>query len=195
MTENLRILMADEQEKPKEGELELDNSGAGKKKKMIIIIIAVVVLLGGGAAGYFFFMGDDTSASQEQLDAALDSESGDGQAAPVDSGAQVGTALYVPMPRPFRFNVPGAARDRFVEIRVQLLVRGGDNEENAKMHIPLIESTLLGIFSQANADDLSTSAGKVSLKQKSLAAVQKIMTDVEGNKTIEKVLFTGFVMQ
>ena len=152
----------------------------------------MVVILGGGAGAYFFFMGDDTS--QAQLDAALDS-SGEAVAAKVDSGAKLGSALYVPMPRPFRFNVPGAARDRFVEIRVQLLVRGGDNEENAKMHIPLIESTLLSIFSQANADDLATSAGKTSLKQQSLAAVQKIMTDVEGDKTIEKVLFTGFVMQ
>jgi len=185
--------MADEKEKAAEGELELDNSG--KKKKMIIIIIAVVVLLAGGGAGYFFFMGgSDSGTSQELSDATLDAESGD-EAAKADTGAKVGSALYVPMPRPFRFNVPGAARDRFVEIRVQLLVRGGDNEENAKMHIPLIESTLLGVFSQANADDLATSAGKTSLKQKSLAAVQKIMTDVEGNKTVETVLFTGFVMQ
>jgi flagellar FliL protein len=179
--------MADEKENGKEDELELDTSG--KKKKMMIIIIAVVILLGGGVGAYFFFIaGDDTS--QAQLDAALDSE-----VVKAESGAKLGSALYVPMPRPFRFNIAGATRDRFVEIRVQLLVRGGDNEENAKMHIPLIESTLLGIFSQANADDLATSAGKTSLKQKSLAAVQKSMTDVEGDKTIEKVLFTGFVMQ
>ena len=50
------------------------------------------------------------------------------------------------MPRPFRFNIPGATRDRFIEIRVQLLVRGADNEENAKMHIPLIESTFIEYF-------------------------------------------------
>ncbi len=179
--------MADE--KAKEGELELDNSV--KKKKMLFIVIAVVVLLGAGT-GYFFFMADnDSQTSSELLDETLDSA----EQAEVDSGTKVGSALYVPMPRPFRFNVPGAARDRFVEIRVQLLVRGGDNEENAKMHIPLIESTLLSIFSQENADDLATSAGKASLKQKSLAAVQKIMTDIEGEKTVEKVLFTGFVMQ
>ncbi|WP_019027022.1 flagellar basal body-associated protein FliL [Colwellia piezophila] len=184
--------MADEKENGKEDELELDNSG--KKKKIIIIIIAVVVLLGGGVGAYLFFMGG-SGASQAELDAALDSGSGEAHVVEADSGAQVGSALYVPMPRPFRFNVPGAARDRFVEIRVQLLVRGSDNEENAKMHIPLIESTLLGVFSRANADDLATSAGKTSLKQKSLAAVQKIMTEVEGNKTVEKVLFTGFVMQ
>jgi len=182
--------MADE--KDKEADLELD--GSGKKKKMIIIIVAVVVLLGAAGGGYFFFMGGD-SASQEQLDSALDSESSSSESKEPQEGAQIGTALYVPMPRPFRFNVPGAARDRFVEIRVQLLVRGGENEENAKMHVPLIESTLLGVFSRANADDLATSAGKEALKQQSLAAVQKMMTDVEGDKTIEKVLFTGFVMQ
>jgi flagellar FliL protein len=99
------------------------------------------------------------------------------------------------LPRPFRFNVPGAARDRFVEIRVQLLVRGGDNEETTKKHIPLLESTLLGVFSKANADDLATSAGKTSLKQQSLTEVQAVMKDISGQPTVEKVLFTGFVMQ
>ena len=185
--------MADE--KGKEAELEID--GGGKKKKMMIIIIAVVVLLAGGG-GYFFFMGDDSSAPAAQTGSVDGGESSDGggdSGGSESSGAQVGTALYVPMPRPFRFNVPGAARDRFVEIRVQLLVRGGDNEENAKMNVPLIESTLLNIFSQGNADDLATSAGKEALKQQSLAAVQLVMKDLEGNETVEKVLFTGFVMQ
>lgn len=180
--------MADE--KSKEDELEID--GGGKKKKMMIIIIAVVVLLAGGG-GYFFFMGGDSSSATEQTSSdGEDESSGDGDEA---GGAHIGTALYVPMPRPFRFNVPGAARDRFVEIRVQLLVRDSDNEENAKMNIPLIESTLLNIFSQGNADDLSTSAGKEALKQQSLAAVQLVMKDLEGHETVEKVLFTGFVMQ
>jgi flagellar FliL protein len=182
--------MADEKDK----ELELDKPG--KSKKMIIIIAAVVVLAAAGGGAYFFMGGD--SVSQEQLDAELDGESaGDGTEgeASEEATASTGSALYVPMPRPFRFNVPGAARDRFVEIRVQLLVRGSDNEEAAKKHVPLIESTLLAVFSQSNADDLGTSAGKTSLKQKSLAEVHKVMKDVEGKNVVEKVLFTGFVMQ
>jgi flagellar FliL protein len=190
--------MADGKKNDAETELELDSSGKSKKKMFIIIaVVVVVVVLLGGIGGYFLFMGGDSSADQAKMDAALNSDSGDGTTATVsaDSGAQLGSALYVPMPRPFRFNVPGAVRDRFVEIRVQLLVRGSDNEENSKMHIPLIESTLLGVFSQANSDDLATSAGKTSLKQKALVAVQQIMTDIEGDKTVEKILFTGFVMQ
>lgn len=177
-----------------EKELELDNSG--KKKKLIIIAIVAILLIGGGAAA-FFMMGSGDEMTQAELDATLDSGSDAEMAGDESAGgnAELGTALYVPMPRPFRFNVPGAARDRFVEIRVQLLVRGADNEEVAKKHLPLIESTLLAVFSQSNADDLATSAGKTALKQKSLTEVHKMMKDVEGSKVVEKVLFTGFVMQ
>ena len=177
-----------------ENELELDDSG--KKKKMIMIIALVVVLAAAGAGAFFFLGGSEDAVSDAQLDAALDSgDSETDSPGLVQEGSKLGTALYVPMPRPFRFNVPGAARDRFVEIRAQLLVRGSDNEETAKKHVPLIESTLLGVFSQANADDLATSAGKASLKQKSLAEVQKTMKEMTDRKVVEQVLFTGFVMQ
>jgi flagellar protein FliL len=187
---------ANEKDKKAEADTELElEGGGGKKKKMLIIIIAVVVLLAGGGGAFFFMGGSDET--EQAMDAALDSGAQPTEAAEgeVAAGTSAGSALYVPMPRPFAFNIPGSARDRFVEIRVQLLVRGSDNEETAKKNVPLIESTLLAVFSQSNADDLATSAGKTSLKQKSLAAVQQEMVDISGNKIIEQVLFTGFVMQ
>ncbi|MGB2742279.1 MAG: flagellar basal body-associated protein FliL [Cognaticolwellia sp.] len=176
-----------------ENELQLDSSA--KKKKLIIIIAIVLVLVIGGGAAAFFMMGGEDEVSQADMDAALDSGSTTEMTETANSDEKFGSALYVPMPRPFRFNVPGAVRDRFVEIRVQLLVRGSDNEEAAKKHVPLIENTLLAVFSQSNADDLATSAGKTALKQRSLVEVQTIMTEVEGSAVVEKVLFTGFVMQ
>lgn len=175
-----------------EKELEMDNSG--KKKKLIIIIAIVVILLVGGG-GAFLMLGGEGEVSQAEIDATLNSDSTSKKTETTGANAELGSAIYIPMPRPFRFNAPGSARDRFVEIRVQLLVRGAENEEAAKKHVPLIESTLLTVFSQSNADDLGTSAGKTSLKQKSLVAVQKIMTEVEDSDIVEKVLFTGFVMQ
>lgn len=175
-----------------ENDLQLDK---GKSKKKLIIIIAAVVVLVLGGAGAFFFLGGDSDVSEAEMAAALDSSDPVGASEVSSAPAGTGSALYVPMPRPFRFNVPGAARDRFVEIRVQLLVRGSDNEEEAKKHVPLIESTILNVFSQANADDLATSAGKTSLKQLTLVEVQKVMKDISGKNIIEQVLFTGFVMQ
>ena len=174
-------------------ELQIEEGKKGKGK-LIIIIALVVVLLGGGAGAYFFlFAGDSTEEVAEGEAAApaeeAAAEGGEGGA------ANMGTALYVGMPRPFVFNVPGSGRDRLVQIKVQLMVRGSENEENAKTHIPLIEGTLLQVFSASNADDLVTEVGKVALRERSLEAVQNVMKDIVGNVVVEQVLFTGFVMQ
>lgn len=174
-------------------EEELQMEEGGKKGKMMLIIIIVVVLIAGGAGAFFFLGGSDEAAPAEGI------EGGSAQASGGDVGgmptANLGTALYVAMPRPFVFNVPGAGRDRLVQIKVQLMVRGSDNEELAKMHIPMIEGTLLRVFSTANADDLVTEAGKVAIKDQSVREVQKAMQDIAGNQVVEQVLFTGFVMQ
>lgn len=176
-----------------EEELQMEE-GKGKSKMMIIIIVAVV-LVAGAAAAYFLLGGSDDAAvvegdaAQGEEMAAESTDAGGGAA------ATIGTALYVAMPRPFVFNVPGSGRDRLVQIKVQLMVRGSDNEETAKMHVPLIEGTLLKVFSGANADDLVTEAGKVNLREQSVREVQKAMQELVGNQIVEQVLFTGFVMQ
>jgi len=162
-----------------------EEEGKGGNKMMIIIIAAVVLLLGAGTA-IFLLMGSDEEMPEEQTTQAIQ--------APAQEAA-VGTAKYVSMPRPFTFNVPGTTRDRLVQIKVQLMVRGDNNEELAQRHIPLIEGTLLKAFSTANADDLATTAGKDALKLKAAKDVQKAVIDVAGSKIVEEVLFTGFVMQ
>lgn len=172
-------------------EEELKMEEGGKKKKMIIIIIIAVVLLAGGGAAAYFILGDDEPPVQTGEASGLDAEQG----ANASSASNTGTALYVAMPRPFVFNVPGAARDRLVEIKVQLMLRGSDNEEQVKMHIPSIEGTLLKVFSTANADDLVTEAGKIAIRDSALKEVQRKMQEITGSQLVEEVLFTGFVMQ
>ncbi|MGJ8678754.1 flagellar basal body-associated protein FliL [Paraglaciecola sp.] len=178
-----------------EEELQMEEGGK-KKGKLLIIIIAVVVLIAGGGAAYFFLMGsDEPVTSEEMLEDEFDPDAG-AEGEPLSSSTvKTGSALYVGMPRPFVFNVPGSTRDRLVEIKVQLMMRGSDNEEEAKMHIPLIEGALLRTFSTANADDLVTEAGKIAIRESALTEVQKTLVDITGNKVIEEVLFTGFVMQ
>lgn len=171
----------------------LMEEGEPKKGKMMIIIIAAVVLIVAGAAAFFLMGGDEPQPVQQEM-SALEDE-------PLDSGPQisgntsVGTALYVAMPRPFVFNVPGTGRDRLVQIKVQLMVRGADNEDLAKMHIPMIEGTLLRVFSSSNADDLVTEAGKIAMKDQATKEVQKALTEISGGPVVEQILFTGFVMQ
>ncbi|CAM3940487.1 flagellar basal body-associated protein FliL [Pseudoalteromonas byunsanensis] len=169
-----------------ETNLEIEEAG-GNKTKIIIAAVAVVALV---AAGIWFL----TSSEEAPVETLAEEETAQ-QATANASSVNTGSALYVAMPRPFVFNVPGASRDRIVQIKVQLLVRGDINEEIAKKHIPLIEGTLLSVFSTTTADELSTSAGKESLRLSAVDKVQAAMEGVEGSKVIERVLFTGFVMQ
>lgn len=171
-------------------EKELEMEEGGKNRKMMLIIIAAVVLIGGGAAAFFLLGGSDQPVSEQTADMGATASG----PAPAAAG-QLGSALYVAMPRPFVFNVPGQGRDRLVQIKVQLLVRGSDNEETAKMHIPMIEGTLLRVFSSANADDLVTEAGKIALREQSVKEVRKVMQEIAGQEVVEQVLFVGFVMQ
>lgn len=171
-----------------EQELELnDTPNAGKKSKKLFIFggigLVLVLLIGGGL---WFFMGsDEPAATDVSADASAD------PAAPIVSSE----AEYVGMPRPFLFNLPGADRARLVEIKVQLMVRGESNSVLTQKHIPLIEDALLTTFSAADVQKLSTQAGKDELRQLALLNVQNTLQPITGNKVVEKVLFTGFVMQ
>ena len=180
-----------------EKELQIADGG-NKKKKMIIIAAAAVVLLGGGGAAFMMMGGDPPPAAEASAEGAPAADgaapAADG-AAPAAGSPEMGSALYVGMPRPFVFNVSGASRDRLVQIKAQLLVRGNQNEETAKQHIPLIESTMLRTFSKANADELVTAAGKETIKAAALKDVQAALTSVAGSPVVEEILFTGFVMQ
>jgi flagellar FliL protein len=176
-------------------EEELKIEEGGKKSKLPLIIIAVVVLLGGGAAAYFFLFSGSSEPEQVMEEGGASETEGAAENQAQAKKAQTGSAVYVAMPRPFTFNAPGAGRDRLVQIKVQLMMRGSDNEEQAKSHIPLIEGTLLQTFSASNADDLVTEVGKVALKEDALSAVQESLKEVTGNTVVERVLFTSFVMQ
>jgi flagellar FliL protein len=160
---------------------------SGGKKKLIIIIVAAVLLLGGGAGVYFFFFsGDDSTEALGQSEAQENNS---------EEPIEVETASYVPMPRPFVFNVMDGKRDRLVQIKVQLLIRGNDKVSLAKKHIPLLEDTLVRVFSAASVEQLRSPEGKQELRAFSLKAINEVTTKYENKALVDSVLFTGFVLQ
>ncbi|MDX2321419.1 MAG: flagellar basal body-associated protein FliL [Moritella sp.] len=164
-------------------DLKIDEKGKGNKKIIIIAVILILALAGGGTA--FFLLGGDDSPAAKSAEVATKS---------VDRKANV-TAYYVAMPRPFVFNIVGLKRERLVQIKVQLMVRGSDNKDLAKANVPLIESTLLQAFSATTEQQLATYEGKELLRTDSLMSVNDILTKYTGKVAIEKILFSGFVMQ
>jgi flagellar FliL protein len=152
------------------------------KSKLLIIIIAVVVLLAGGGGAAFFFMGSSEPAAEEQ-------------AAAQDIALPTDPVAYVNIPQPFLFNVTGDKKDRLVQIKVQLMVRGTENEELARYHSPLIESSLLSTFASATVDQLRTANGRVELRDKATSDIKASLSRAVGQPVIERVLFTDFVIQ
>lgn len=162
-------------------------NGAGGKKKLIIIIAAAVLLLGalGGGAYFFFASGDGSEALAAQ-----------GRPAQLATPL-VEPASYVNIPQPFLYTVSssGSDRDRLVQIKVQLMVRGQSNENLARHHSPLIESTLLSTFSSATQEQLRSPQGRIELRDQATADIKATLAKVVGEPVIEQVLFTDFVIQ
>ncbi|MGF1749492.1 MULTISPECIES: flagellar basal body-associated protein FliL [Vibrio] len=153
------------------------------KKKLLIIIVAVlVVLLIAGGVAYWLF-GTDSTPQHRPTSA---------QNAPA---VVVDPISYVNIAQPFVFNVTGKSRDRMVQIKAQLMVRGLDNEELARYHSPLIESTLLSTFASTSVEQLRSTNGRVELRDQATADIQSSLSQVVGKPVIERVLFTDFVIQ
>lgn len=158
------------------------DEGAPKgKKKLIIIIAAVVVLLAVGGGAAFFLLGSD--------DAEAEIQQSNSQTALPDP------ASYVNIPQPFLFSAPGKQRDRLVQIKVQLMVRGIKNEDLARHHSPLIESTILNTFGTATVEQLRTPTGRTKLRDQATENIRATLKELVGQPVIEKVLFTDFVIQ
>ncbi|EPM3974591.1 flagellar basal body-associated protein FliL [Vibrio vulnificus] len=151
------------------------------KSKLLIIIIAVVVLLVGGGGAAFFLMGSDPA--EEEAAAQVDTK-------PVED-----PIAYVNIAQPFVFNVTGDNRNRMVQIKVQLMVRGTENENLARYHSPLIESSLLSTFASATVEQLRSPMGRTELRDKATDDIKAALTKSVGQPVIEKVLFTDFVIQ
>lgn len=164
-------------------EEQLQGADAPKgKSKLLIIIIAVVVLLLGGGAAAFFLMGSDEPAQAAQAEQTQAQTA----AAPI---------AYVNIAQPFIFNVTGDRRDRLVQIKAQLMVRGSENEKLARYHSPLIESSLLSTFASATVEQLRSPTGRVELRDRASDDIKAALNAAVGKPVIEKVLFTDFVIQ
>lgn len=162
-------------------QLEVNEPKKRPKWMMAAIIAGAGVLLAAIVTGVVIFLSDDGEKGAEQVE--------------ISTPLTPGDALYVGMPRPFLFNLPGEKRSYLVQIKVQIQVRGYPDQEIAKKHIPLIEDSLLSTFSAADAKQLSTREGKEELRTQALINVQTTLQGITGRTVVERVLFTGFVMQ
>ncbi len=159
---------------------EVPPSPPKKGKMIIILILAAGLLLSAGGSLTYFLIGEN---SQVQGEMGLEEKPENLE------------SIYVNLNQPFIFNAPGDIRQRLVQIDVQLIVKGAENEALAKQNLPMIESSLLTTFGAATVEQLRRKDGLIELRKQALANLQQAMEKIEEKPVVSKVLFTGFVMQ
>ena len=150
---------------------------AGKGKLFIIIGVVVAVVI---AVAVFFLMGSGDTKEEKVVSQPV---------------ATTEPVIYIALSQAFVFNVNSKTKNRIARIKAQLMLRGGKNEELARSHMPLIESTMLISLSAATVEQLRTVNGRGELRDKITEDVKTALNKAIGEPVIERVLFTDFVMQ
>lgn len=154
-----------------------------KKSRTLFYIIAVLLLAGAGGGGFWYFTQGAGSHGAHDKPAA--------DVAPKGKAP----AIYLPMQPAFVVNLEDAEALRYMQIDLELMARNPKAIEDAKTHMPRIRNSLLLLFGQQHAFDLSTRQGKETLQAKALAEIQRVLKEETGSPGVEAVYFSSFVIQ
>lgn len=154
-----------------------------KKSKKLFYIIAVLLLGATGGGGFWYFTQANASHGAHGAAAA--------DAAPKGKAP----AIYLPLQPAFVVNLEDTEALRYLQVDLEVMSRSPKAIEDAKTHMPRIRNSLLMLFGQQHAFDLSTRQGKETLQAKALAEIQRVLQEETGSPGIEAVYFSSFVIQ
>ena len=185
----------------KEDDLDLDVDGGEpepkSKSKLIIIIAVVVVLLGVSATATLMLTGVLGGGDEVVADATAGSGDKVAKKGKKKSKARKPKAPlnYVPLDPPFVVNFSGDTDVRFLQVTVEVGTRNPDVVDRIKENRPAIRNNLVFLFKGQDPVALNTREGMEQLRKDTLAAVQEVLKAETGDKGVESVYFTSFVMQ
>jgi flagellar FliL protein len=155
------------------------------KLKLVLIITVVILVLVLGAVGAFLFLGDDKE-SAEQMPA---------------EPARPAQALYTKIRTlegspSFTVSIQSNdGRTHYLQVYVEAKSREDEVVAAMTKHMPKIVAKLNQLFSRQTLMLLRTVEGKASLEQAAVQEVQAVLQEKIGKPGIERILFTGFIMQ
>lgn len=191
-------------EKKQAQDLELGEAAkAGNRKKMLIIIIAAVVLLiGGGVGGWLLLKNHKkpvkTEAACEEGDsscaesAATDEPVAEEEAP--DDGKPHGP-FYQELGEAIVANIPSDKRPRTLKLNVVFVVKNEMTAVKVREQMPMLRSELLNLLATTKVEDIMSIEGQNAFREKALSTVRDAMQRELKKPTIDKILFTSFVMQ
>lgn len=158
--------------------------GSNKLKLIIIIVLGLLLVVGASIGGTWFLLSKKAPVEAAKSEAPAE------PAAPVKK-----VAVYEPIAPAFVVNFKQDGKQRFMQVSVALMGRDAEQMKALNVHMPLIRNKLVMLFSSQDFNSLLTPVGRELLSQQATAAVQELAQKETGKPTIERVLFTNFVLQ
>ena len=103
--------------------------------------------------------------------------------------------LYFQIEPPLVVNVNEDDVVRFLQIHTQIQYSDQLALAIIEKHMPAIRDSMIMALSGQPVKDIKTPQGKEKLRESTLHALQKVMTDITGKPVVDAVYFTGFVIQ
>lgn len=157
---------------------------SGKMKLILIIVVALLVGIGGAVGAMMFLMGGEEEAAEVEEKPATPSR-----------------ALYTKIRtlegNPY-FTVVVPSKDgktHYLQAYVETKTRDDEVVAALTKHMPRIVANLNRLFTGHSFEQLRTTEGKLLMQQAALQEIQTILQEKIGKPGVEKVLFTGFIMQ
>ncbi|HET8706432.1 MAG TPA: flagellar basal body-associated FliL family protein [Pseudomonadales bacterium] len=172
----------DEEAAPAEG-----GGGGGSKKSIIIIaVVAILVAVGVGAGVAFFLTKGAAGGKGKEAAAHAEEEKKEEHAA----------AVYMDFKPPFVVNYMVNGRQRYLQLSMSLMARDPEVFKLVGEYLPLIRNNLNMTYSAQDFTMLKRPEGKEAIRSATLKVINDILEkEAKKKDAIEKVLFTGFVMQ
>lgn len=112
------------------------------------------------------------------------------------SNAESGGATnYFSIEPPLVVNVNGGKRINHLQVNTQVKLTDSSVAKNIERLMPIIRHEMIILLSNKTSKELRTLKGKELLRVEVLQAIQKVLQDNTGDKGIEELYFTGFIIQ
>ena len=110
-------------------------------------------------------------------------------------GGGGGSSPFITLSPPIIVNIMDGQRIRHMQVIIDIKLSDQKKANKIDLHRGPIRHELILMLSSQDAGTISSAQGKEQLRKDALAAVQKVMQDLEGEPIIEALYFTNFIIQ
>jgi len=113
----------------------------------------------------------------------------------IASGGGGGSSPFIPLNPPIIVNIMDGKYIRHMQVIVEIKAADQSNTQRIEAHKGPIRHELILLLSSQDFATISSPVGKEGLRKSALAAIQKVLGEIEGDPLIDALYFTNFIIQ